>query len=179
MNAISETFSDHSRTSTHDIAFLTISDISSQLGISKSKLYKDIREGKLVAEKNLDDTLVVSPRALQHAYEKFDVSDLFEADFPMPEGLNHLDEGIELSAANSIPEPELDREQKPEFKIEPLDGLTTEISGPALCELPDKKDDALEVGTSEQNGRRTVKIAVLSSAVIICAAILVGVLRNF
>ena len=80
MNGTHELLYTRHSDSSYDIAFLTVADISEFIGMSKSKLYKDIREGKLIAEKNLDETTVISPRALQSAYPDIDVADLFELD---------------------------------------------------------------------------------------------------
>ena len=90
MNATHELLYGRRSNSSYDIAFLTVADISEFLGMSKSKLYKDIRDGKLQAEKNLDETTVISPRALQSAYPNIDVANIFELD--QPESLDDVEQ---------------------------------------------------------------------------------------
>lgn len=84
MSAIYETQNNFALHNDHDIAFLTVADISTSIGVSKSKLYKDIREGRLRAEKGLDDTFVISPQAVQQAYTDIDVFELINLDLPSP-----------------------------------------------------------------------------------------------
>ncbi|MGR8948542.1 MAG: helix-turn-helix transcriptional regulator [Gammaproteobacteria bacterium] len=85
MNVSRESLYAQHSSSSYDIAFLTVADISEFIGVSKSKLYKDIRDGKLIAERNLDETTVISPRELQSAYPDIDVADIFDIDLPAPQ----------------------------------------------------------------------------------------------
>lgn len=179
MNATYETFSDHSRTSTYDIAFLTITDISDQLGMSKSKLYKDIREGKLIAEKSLDDTLVVSPKALQQAYQKINIGDLFEEDFPLPDCLNQLEETGESPETEVESKSPLSEEQQYERGTTAKESTATKAIETPPRESADSTEESLEIGTRLQNRPPIAKLAVMCSAVIICSAILVGLFRSF
>ena len=80
MNASYESIYGHHNTDPNDIPFLTVSDTAEYLGVSKSKIYKDIRNGKLAADRSLDDTTMVSPRALQHAYPELDIAALLDID---------------------------------------------------------------------------------------------------
>jgi hypothetical protein len=179
MNAIYETFSEHSKTGPHDIAFLTISDISIQIGISKSKLYKDIREGKLIAEKSLDDTLVVSPKALQDAYTDMDINRLFETDFPTPDCLSSLGETIGTGDLEDTHEEPPTFDKAPKNKPRLIEKTTIEQadvstpSTPALSEYTPKTD------IGKQNASQKAKIIGLCGAVIFCSAILIGVFHNF
>ena len=78
MNASYESLYRHRDADANDIPFLSVSDTAEYLGVSKSKIYKDIRDGKLLANQGLDDTTMLSPRALQHAYPELDIAEIFE-----------------------------------------------------------------------------------------------------
>lgn len=177
MNATYGTFANHPRASTNDIAFLTIADISEHMGISKSKLYKDIREGRLIAEKSLDDTLVVSPSALKSAYEKFDTSIFFETDLPSPDCLEAEEDLIDSLDTEDIFETPFELCQ--EISAEPLPEEMTKNA-----EIDDEENPLLPEKTAEivrKSGYSlsTAKIMGFFSAVIFCSAILIGVLGKF
>ena len=90
MNASYESLYRQHDADPNDIPFLTVSDSAEYLGISKSKIYKDIRTGKLVADRSLDETTMISPRALQRAYPQLGVAEIFD---------------LEPIATDSMPEP--------------------------------------------------------------------------
>ena len=64
MNASYESLYRQHDAHSNDIPFLTVSDTAEYLGISKSKIYKDIREGKLIADRSLDEKTMISPPRL-------------------------------------------------------------------------------------------------------------------
>lgn len=181
MNAAYETFSEHSGTSTHDIAFLTVSDISNQLGISKSKLYKDIREGKLLAEKSLDETLVVSPKALQQAYRTMDLSALIDAELPAPNFLDDADSPEdEKSLVDIVPEEEVSgsfEQTKSCAKDAPIE--STELTPGYLEEsFSEARSQTEERDRKTHSGAQIMRIIGFSSVAVICSAILVSVFAN-
>lgn len=174
MNATYGTFSNHPRANTNDIAFLTIADISEHMGISKSKLYKDIREGRLIAEKSLDDTLVVSPSALKSAYEKFDTSVFFESDLPSPDCLETEDELMESLDTEDIFETSFELSQ--EITVE---SLPEEITKDIEFDQENSPIHAGEVPEFEEkspNSFLSAKKIGFFSAVLFCLAILIGAL---
>ncbi len=177
MNATYGTFSNHPRASTNDIAFLTIADISAHMGISKSKLYKDIREGRLIAEKSLDDTLVVSPSALKSAYEKLDTSIFFETDLPLPDCLEAEEDLVESLDTEDIFETPFELCQ--ENAAEPLpEEITKDIEFDDQAR-PLQSEKTSEIGQKSPYFLSTAKIIGIFSAVIFCSAILIGVLGKF
>lgn len=177
MNATYGTFANHPRASTNDIAFLTIADISEHMGISKSKLYKDIREGRLIAEKSLDDTLVVSPSALKSAYEKFDTSIFFETDLPSPDCLEAEEDLIDSLDTEDIFETPFELCQ--ENAAEPLpEEITKDIEFDDQAS-PLQSEKTAQIVQKSAYLLSTAKIIGIFSAVIFCSAILIGVLGKF
>ena len=181
MNTAYESFSDHPETSTYDIAFLTVSDISNQIGVSKSKLYKDIREGKLLAEKSLDDTLVVSPKALQQAYQQIDLSALIDADFPAPDFLNDADHPTDGMPKNGLsPIERVGASLDQPCKSQPfISGEFTELaSAHVVKNANDGQSDTDKGSVKTPSGSQKARIIGFGSVVVICSAILVSVFAN-
>ncbi|MEM7467548.1 MAG: helix-turn-helix domain-containing protein [Pseudomonadota bacterium] len=149
MHAIHKPSFEQAKANSFDIPFLTVADTAMHLGVSKSKIYRDIRRGKLAADRTLDRITLISPRALKAAYPDFEIRKVVDLDAsPLLRP-----QGMLLNQGFATPE---------EMAV---DGIANQQCERALENIPavdEPENPPLEVGgTSEKDENRTTQASPL------------------
>ena len=197
MNASYESLYSQRTADANDIPFLSVSDTAEYLGISKSKIYKDIRTGKLVAGKSSDDTTMISPRALERAYPEIDIAEIFDiepADSPRPKPLGAVTQAAEKADetpkcsknTSSMPKQssleialEKHHAEKAAGADHKVEGQPISVSGETETEtVPLKSDEIDEDYPRNIDPKPSNKWFKFVAAILVSSAILLGLLAQ-